>query len=113
MVTTSCLTELAGPEHSFIVEAGSQAGAQILDRLPVRAPEIPARRRGQASEVQAAADEMGRAMATSDLRELLADSLPGRPLGRRGLPVPDLRELHDGLPNLLLYHGRGQHRSER
>ncbi|MFY9889819.1 MAG: 4Fe-4S dicluster domain-containing protein [Streptosporangiaceae bacterium] len=68
------LTELAGPEHSFIVEAGSQAGAQILDRLPVRAPDAGAAERA-GTAIEAARGQMGRTMPAGGLRELLADSL--------------------------------------
>ena len=68
------LTELAGPEHSFIVEAGSQAGAQILDRLPVRAPDAGAAERA-GTAIEAARGQMGRTMQAGGLRELLADSL--------------------------------------
>ena len=34
-------------------------------------------------------------------------------LGRRRLAVPVLHQLHDGLPHLLLHHGRGRHRPHR
>ena len=35
------------------------------------------------------------------------------PLGRCRRPLPDLRQLHDGLSDLLLHHRRGPHRSHR
>ena len=34
-------------------------------------------------------------------------------LGRGRRPLPDVRQLHDGLPDLLLPHGRGRHRPRR
>ena len=34
-------------------------------------------------------------------------------LGRGRRPLPDLRQLHDGLPDLLLHHHRGHHRPDR
>ena len=35
------------------------------------------------------------------------------PVGRRGLAVPVLHQLHDGLPDLFLHLGRGRHRPHR
>jgi sulfhydrogenase subunit beta (sulfur reductase) len=68
------LTELAGEaEHTFVVEAGSAAGEQILAGLPVRSASQDIRHRAHAA-VESAASQMGRSMETDGLRELLAAS---------------------------------------
>jgi sulfhydrogenase subunit beta (sulfur reductase) len=68
------LTELLDEDgHRFLVEAGSQRGADVLRRVPgERAGEATVRR--ARSAVEAAADRMGRQMETGDLWELMAGS---------------------------------------
>ena len=44
----------------------------------------------------------------TDIRDLLLPQPRAPALGRRRRPLPDLRQLHDGLPDLLLHHGRGR-----
>ena len=69
------LTEVvAEADHSFIVEAGSQDGQQILDVLPVQAADAGSLERADTA-VADAAGRMGRSMQTDDIRELLAGSL--------------------------------------
>ncbi|HTZ93024.1 MAG TPA: 4Fe-4S dicluster domain-containing protein [Streptosporangiaceae bacterium] len=68
------LTELAdGAGHSFIIEAGSEDGCQILEQLPVH-PADPGLAEHADAAVAGAADRMGRFMDTGDIRELLAAS---------------------------------------
>jgi ferredoxin len=68
------LTELTTADvHTFVVEAGSAAGQAMLARLPLRPAEAAAVH-GARAAVQAAAGQMGRAMETSGLRDLLAGS---------------------------------------
>jgi len=68
------LTELADESsHSFIVEAGSEAGAAMLAELPLQ-PADAATLAAARGAVTAAADKMGRRMDTSGLPELLAAS---------------------------------------
>ena len=55
---------------------------------------------------------MGRAIETEGLEERLA-SVRAPAVGRRGRAVPELRQLHDGLSDLLLRHGGGCHRPRR
>ncbi len=50
---------------------------------------------------------------TEGLPELLAAQPRASALGRGRRALPDLRELHDGLPHLLLHDGRGRHRPHR
>jgi len=59
--------------HRFLVEVGSQHGADVLERVPSE-PADQAIARGARSAVEAAAERMGRQMQTGDLRELMAGS---------------------------------------
>ena len=68
------LTELlTDGAHTFLVDIGSDAGAAIMERV-TSAPADEATAARARSEVQAAADNMGRQMETGDLRDLMADS---------------------------------------
>jgi ferredoxin len=68
------LTELVtGPDHSFVIEAGSEDGQEILNVLPVQAADTGSLERADTA-VADAAGRMGRAMQTDDIRELLAAS---------------------------------------
>ena len=68
------LTEILDGEHRFLVEVGSQRGAEVLSALPHRSA-------GQgdvdAAElaVSGAAERMGRSVEAGDLRDLLASTL--------------------------------------
>ena len=72
------LTELLpagdGGEHRFLVEAGSEAGAEVLGELPSR-PAAYADLAAADAVVASAAERMGRTMETGDLRDLLARNL--------------------------------------
>jgi len=68
------LTEILDGEHRFLVEAGSERGADVLRELPTRAAEeVDVRAAGAA--VESAATRMGRTLDTADLRDLLARNL--------------------------------------
>ena len=68
------LTEFAdGQSASYLVEVGTDEGAQVLEAIPHRAAE-PVETRRAADEIAAAATEMGRRMPETDLRQLLIDS---------------------------------------
>ncbi len=65
------LVELTdGGKHRFLVEVGSDRGAEILDRLPVAAADEPDRRAADAV-AQDATNRMGRVLDTTDIRDLL------------------------------------------
>ena len=49
----------------------------------------------------------------TDIRDLLLRQPRAPALGRGRRPLPELRQLHAGLPDLLLQHGRGRHRPGR
>ena len=68
------LTELLDGEHRFLVEAGSDRGAEVLAELPRRPAEDRDVEAADAS-IASAASHMGRSMETFDLRELLARNL--------------------------------------
>ncbi len=68
------LTELASEaEHAFVVEAGSQAGTDLLAALPLQPADADLVQRRQAA-VAGAATQMGRTMEPGGLRELMAAS---------------------------------------
>ena len=56
---------------------------------------------------------MGRQMDTDGIKELLLAQPRAPALGRRRRALPHLRQLHDGLPDLLLHLGRGHERPRR
>jgi ferredoxin len=68
------LTELLEEEHRFLVRAGSERGARVLDRLPARAAgsdDVTA-----ADGVRAGSEKrMGRHLDTTDIRDLLYANL--------------------------------------
>ena len=68
------LTERAdGDAVSYLVEVGSDEGAQVLAAIPNRPAEVD-EQYAAAAEIAAAAGKMGRAMPQADLRQLLIDS---------------------------------------
>jgi sulfhydrogenase subunit beta (sulfur reductase) len=68
------LTELLDVEHRFLVEAGTDRGAEVLAELDGR-PAVAADLDAAEASVDSAAERMGRSMETFDLRELLARNL--------------------------------------
>lgn len=67
-------TELLEPEHVFVVEAGSEAGRAVLERVAARV--ATAEERAAATRVaDTAAARMGRAVDTTDIRNFLMDNL--------------------------------------
>jgi hypothetical protein len=68
------LTELAqGELIQYLVETGSDAGADVLGAIPHRIAE-QAQMDAAADEIASAATKMGRAMPDRDLRQLLVDA---------------------------------------
>ena len=68
------LTEILEGEHRFLVEAGTQSGAEVLAELPTR-PAEDADAAAATAVVDSAAARMGRTMDSVGLRDLLADNL--------------------------------------
>ena len=94
------LTEL---RDGFLVHVGSKRGAALVEELPVREPTL-AEVELAAIKLERARDRMGRQLDT-DRAEGTArpeHRVPG--MGRRRPPLPVVRQLHDGLPDLFLLH---------
>jgi ferredoxin len=68
------LTEILEGEHRFLVEVGSERGAEVLEDLP-RRDAADADLEEAALAVAGAADRMGRTLDPTDLRGLLARNL--------------------------------------
>jgi sulfhydrogenase subunit beta (sulfur reductase) len=68
------LTEILDGEHRFLVETGSERGADVLGELPHR-DALPADRAAADAAIAGATERMGRTLDTTDLRDLLAESL--------------------------------------
>ena len=107
------LTEVIEDErHYFVCEAGSERGAEVIAELP-HSEAGPAEIGAAEAGVARAAANQGREMDTAGIKELLYDNLRAPALGRGRRALPDLRQLHDGLPDLLLHDGRGHDRPRR
>jgi ferredoxin len=68
------LTELLEGPHRFLVEAGTDRGAEVLGELPGRAVE-PGDEVAAAASTERATARMGRTMETRDIRDLLVSNL--------------------------------------
>ncbi len=69
-------TELVDPDdHRFLITVGTDAGAEVLDRLPTR-PATGADEAAAAAIVEGAAGRMGRTMDTNGIHDLLVGN-PG------------------------------------
>ena len=89
--------------HRFLVEVGSERGAEVLAELPRAAPPRRTSCR-RPSERSSAPPPRWAARSTPPASRTCSYAQPRAPaLGRRRRPLPDLRQLHDGLPDLLLH----------
>ncbi|MCT2398343.1 4Fe-4S dicluster domain-containing protein [Novosphingobium mangrovi (ex Huang et al. 2023)] len=69
------LTELLdGGEHRFLVEIGSDAGAQVMEEVP-SAPASAVQIEAAAAVVERTAGQMGRSLDTNGIKELLQGNL--------------------------------------
>jgi ferredoxin len=68
------LTEILDGEHRFLVEVGSERGADVLAGIPQAEAETADLAAAEAA-VAGAAERMGRELDTTDLRDLLARNL--------------------------------------
>jgi ferredoxin len=73
LVLTELLDEHGHRPPSFLIDVGSERGAELLEHVPSERADDATVRRAR-SAVEAAEGRMGRRMETGDLRELLADS---------------------------------------
>jgi sulfhydrogenase subunit beta (sulfur reductase) len=68
------LTEILDGEHRFLVEPGSERGAEVLQELP-RRPAVDTDVGAASAAVEGAAQRMGRQLDATDLRGLLERNL--------------------------------------
>jgi len=68
------LTELLDGEHRFLVEIGSERGAEVIADVPAREA-LPTDLGASRQVTDEAAERMGRSLDTLDLRDLLARNL--------------------------------------
>ncbi|MFI0538048.1 ferredoxin [Streptomyces canus] len=69
------LTEVVDEDgHRFLVRAGSEEGARLLEQVPHRTADVATEATARAS-VDAARDRMGRSLPPVDLRDLMGGSL--------------------------------------
>ena len=107
------LTEVTdGEGHAFVVEAGSETGAEVLGGV-----EGPQGRREGGPPGRGGGGSGGRPPSPAaghrgDPRPSVPE-LRARAVGRRRRPVPELRQLHAGVPDLLLFHRGGLQRRGR
>ena len=97
------LTELLDDgAHRFLVEVGSERGAEVLAELPHDAGRRPAtRRRGRRVRARPP-PQMGRTLDVTDIRDLLYRNREHPRWDEVADRCLTLRQLHDGLPDLLL-----------
>ena len=126
--TCFCASMDTGPARDGRLRPGADRAARRR-RPPLRGRgRQRARRRGARDAIDhraAGASEAGRAATrppsaprprwaarstSTDIRDLLHGQPRAPALGRGRRPLPELRQLHDGLPDLLLHHRRGRHR---
>ena len=107
------LTEILEGEHRLLVEAGTRTW-----RRGARASCRPRRRPSPTSQPRtvrwkAPRERMGRRMEAGDLRDLLAENLEHPRWDDVAERCLTLRQLHDGLPDVLLLERRGRDRPHR
>ena len=96
------LTEiLEGGRHYFVMESGSEAGAQVLAELPSHPAETSELSAATEATARATA-QMGRTLETTGIKELLYRNLEHPRWEDVAASLPVVRQLHDGLPDLLL-----------
>jgi sulfhydrogenase subunit beta (sulfur reductase) len=100
------LTELVDDgTPRYVCSAESPRGVAVLADIP-HAPAAPGDLAAAAAAAEQAERSMGRILESVGQPRASA-------LGRGGRPLPDLRQLHDGLPDLLLRRRSRTHRPHR
>ncbi len=100
------LTEILDGEHRFLVEAAASAARGPRRAAGAGAATQPTSRPPAPPSTGAAAQDGPRSSTRPTCTAARAQ--PRAPaLGRRRRALPDLRQLHDGLPDLLLHERRG------
>ena len=102
------LTELVGPGgHRFVVQTGSERGAEVLAGLQT-GPATGADLQEAEAAVDRAASEQVRSIDTAGIKELLYQNFDHPRWDNVAARCLTLRQLHHGLPHLLLHRGRGR-----
>ena len=107
-----CLTEM--PEH-FLVEIGTDRGGEVVSAAPWRpcstrevidAQQVPRRAEQQMEQRRhpPPGEPKGRYLETGRHARALLSNLEHERMGQGGRALPGLRQLHPGLPHLLLLH---------
>ena len=101
------LTEISSGAHRPVVEVGTERGRRRAGRPAARSrPRTPTARRPRAAVQSAAAQQMG-ARSTPPGSASCSYATSTSTLGRGRAPLPVVRQLHDGVPDLLLHDRRG------
>ena len=100
--------------HRFVVDVGTDEGARDPRPRSTTAPatERRGRRRARGGRRRRPTTWAARCRPATSAR--CCATAATRPHWEEvAEPLPDLRQLHDGLPDLLLHHDRGRHRPHR
>ena len=101
--TTSSSPSSSSGGHRFLVEAGSERGDGDPRGARRRRGDRRGPARGRRRRRSTPPARMGRQLDTDDIRDLLRDEPRAPALGRGRRALPDLRQLHARLPDLLLH----------
>ena len=100
--------------HRFVRRGRQRARApRCSPSCRTRAGRAERRARPRAAVASARPARWAASWTPTDIKELLLPQPRAPALGRGRRPLPDLRQLHDGLPDLLLHHRRGRDRPGR
>ena len=98
---------IRGPSTVTSQRPDRPTGTSCWRRSPGRAATAADLRRPNARCSTHAARHMGRTVDVEGARGSPRRRARTPAVGRRGTSLPELRELHDGVPDVLLQHGRG------
>ena len=97
------LTEILDGAHRFLVEVGTDARRRACWPSCHARPPSTSDRQAAAAAVDGAAAADGPQLDTDRPARAAGPQPRARPLGRGRVALPDLRQLHDGLPDVLLH----------
>ena len=98
------------PPPTSSSRSAPSAAREVLAERPARARATTASATRRAPRTRAPRRRWAASSTSRDISDLLYAQLRAPALGRGRRALPDLRQLHDGLPDLLLHDGRGRHR---
>ena len=107
------LTEVVNAaDHWFLALAGSDRGRELLAELEHQ-PATEADLLAASAAVESAARRQTRRLNPAEIRDLLNVSFDHPRWDRRRRALPGMRQLHHGLPHVLLHHRRRRKRRHR